>query len=70
MIALTKTERYRLIAECLERRRPPRCAECAGYGAEDCPQAIEVAPERRSAARPGWREETMDERVRRLFASV
>ena len=66
---LTLAGRYRLISECLERRQPPRCAECGNYGAEDCPQGFEVAPEQRKASR-AWREPTMEERVSRLFASV
>lgn len=66
---LTTAGRYRLISECLEQRKPPRCAECGNYGAEDCPQGFEVAPERRSTPR-ALREPTMDERVARLFASV
>jgi len=66
---LTVAGRYRLISDCLERRQPPRCAECSNYGAADCPQGFEVAPERRPAPR-AWREPTMEERVRRLFAAA
>ena len=58
----------RLAEDCRERRKPLRCAECEHHGAPDCAWSIEVTPDRKPS--PVWREETMDERVSRLFASV
>ena len=58
----------RLAEDCRERRKPPRCAECEHHGAPDCAWSIEVTPDRKPS--PVWREETMEERVRRLFAAA
>lgn len=58
----------RLAEACRERRKPERCAVCEHHGAPDCAWSIEVTPDGRPA--PVRREETMEERVRRLFASV
>jgi hypothetical protein len=65
---MTREQQYRLIAECLVQRKPPRCAECPEYGKDVCPQTIEALPVGRPA--PIRSEETMEMRVRRLFATV
>ena len=56
-----------LAEKCREQRRPPRCAECVDHGAVDCPWSLETTPNRAPKVR---HEETMEERVRRLFAAV
>ena len=62
------TEIIRLAEECREQRKPPRCAECEHHGAQDCPWSIETTPNRKPSS--PRRDETMEERVRRLFAVV
>ena len=58
----------RLAEKCREQRKPPRCAECDHHGAPDCPWSIEVTLKPRPPALR--REETMAERVSRLFAAA
>lgn len=54
---------------CRERREVARCAECEERGASNCVwDAVDFGPPRKPAAQR--REETIEERVRRLFASA
>jgi len=59
----------RLAEDCREQRKPPRCAECDHHGQPDCAWSIEVTPDRKPPS-PVRREETIEERVGRLFADI